>query len=179
MELLTLDEYDKLANKLTSIYKRKYKLRNISEEMLGTMVRYMAMADWTYDSSKSDLTQYQFRRQAGIYAIRYCLKGRKTKCFTDCSDDRYDDPNKAYNVITNRIAQEEDYFSEYNIKESPMAQVKFLIDNAGLSDNQKLFIRLRLEGNKSTKVAELSGFTLDEVYRDTHTAIELMQRIVK
>lgn len=154
--MLTLSQYEKIAYKLIHSWHKKKGRLAITDELVGRVIRFMAVADWKYDPAKSRLTRKKYRSMKGIYAIREYVKPAKA-VFLPLDDN-----------ISN---------SSYKENEVAARKVDFLINNAGLSRLEHSVIDGVLQEQSIGMIAESLGITDYKCYRVKDSAFSKIKRI--
>lgn len=155
--MLSLAEYEKIANKLIySWFKRNGHFKR-TDELIGRVVRFMAVADWKYDEKKSKLSREKFRRMRGLYAIREYLKPSKRK-FIPLHDNMYNQ-------------------SDEDTQSKSSRKVDFLIKNSLLSSRELSVVYSMLSASDLKTTSEGLGITYDQCCQLYKSAINKMKRI--
>lgn len=157
--MLTLKEYDAAALKVISNWRKKCGYVYASDELIGRVVRYMALADWKFNPAKG-LSRYQFRQMKAIYAIREYIKEKK---------------------ITRNMVSLDEYYNWYtelgDYNEKAAQRVKFVMYNSGLSARENEIISIFLGGKTISQTADSLGISYEQCRRLYGAAIKKMKRL--
>lgn len=154
--MLGLSEYELIAKKLISTYRKRGGCINVSDDLIGDIIHSLAKADWQYDTLRSTMSIECYRRQQGIFAIRtYLFKQKLEK-------------SKSFDWIARNhpICNENVVDDEVHIKTDNKSLLQFLIRNSRLTKLERSSIQSYLDGINKNPPA---------VYR----AIEKMKKITR
>lgn len=155
--MLTLGEYEKIAMKLIMSYGRRNGHIRVTDELIGRIIRFMAIADWKWRDGKSRLNRMKYRRMHGLYAIREYLKPQKIN----------------FSLLHSNIQAKD--VAEENKKSSN--KLYFLIKNSSLSKLEKLIIDQYLVTENISLIAENLGISYDKARRSYYSALSKMKRV--
>lgn len=164
--MLSLSEYEDIAVKIISKYKSKVGFIPLSDELIGYVIRYMAMADWKYEQSKlshrdmdDDKKRAKWRQIRGVYGIKDYLKLEIRRRKTDCVDN--------YIIID----KDQEIIPVKNKK------LKFLIKNAKLSPKEHVIIQELLSGNEIIQLVDYLGIKESGCKKLYESAIAKIRKI--
>lgn len=156
----SLATYDVWARKMITMYRRKYGKLEYSDELIGTVIRYMANVDKKFAEIKDDGELKRLRKMGAIFGIRTYLK-EQNKAFEN------------FEPVSDGVTS----IGVDHIDEKRLKLLKFLMKSAQLSCNEKLVINKYLEGKEYDAIATELGLSYSSVYKSYQNAILKMRAI--
>ncbi len=164
MELLTLHQYDTIAKKILNKWiQRKGPIYNCSyDEMQGEIVKSLVDSDIKYDENHpAKLSLPKYRIMNAICAIKNVIAYNQR--FVNLRHRLYE-----YNHIP--------YYYGEEYKE-PNQDLKFLINNSGLTDIQHMHVNLFLQDKNTIEIGKILNKTPENATQTLQKAILKMRRV--
>jgi RNA polymerase sigma factor (sigma-70 family) len=197
IEFDTLPTYLLLAKKAISKFANTF-YSGLSKKMLkdedavASVANAIMMADWRWDDNYKNekgtkKNKYSYRNQCALWAIqthitknyKHSKKMPKNIISLDYEKDNSElsvhqriTDNSVQSPIEKLIKEEEDSLMKKNLND--------LIDNVGLSDRQKDYIRLYYyESYTFEKIGKKYGITREAVRQGLNKAIDIVRGVIK
>lgn len=159
-QYMSLSAYTLAAEKVVSKAKKYYKKLKLTDDLVADIVRYMAIADESYDETKSNGHGRQsWRQQWAIYAIKKHLNRniRKTVVYNDWIKVKDNSNEVDLSTVSQRL--------------------DFLINNSNLTKKEATVINYLREGLSAREVAKKIQRSIKCVYLLRYKAFIKMRRI--
>lgn len=157
----TLAQYEKIAIKIINNAKQRYPKITLSDELLGRVIRYIAVADWKYNKKKAGkLTPYQFRQMRGIYAVREYLRELKEQYHHNYND---------WSVVLDK--------RRITDNDTATRRADFLINNSQLTDVEKEVLMHRMSDHSFDQIAESLGMNPGQCREIYKRSIDKIRRL--
>ncbi len=176
--MLTLSQYDKIATKILSTYRKRRGFLYESDELMHAIVYAMALADYTYTEELSNgRTRESYRRQRALFAIRRYLSRRKRKI--DPVSIHCGDSVRIRDFVDDKMAVNFSPYvdDDFSMKSSRRVQLQYLFGNADLSPFQLDVIRMYLECYTISEIVSTLGRERKTVQACLKGAVRKMRRI--
>ena len=171
--MLTLNEYLRLSKKLIASYEKRTGEKIFNDDMIGDVANAMMRADWNYDARKSELEPYQYRRMFGLNAILWRKKSPRAHKRVP-----FDSFGYHKSLVTEQTPLDILIEQEQLGRSCIQQRLDFLLNNAGLTDIQKDYMKLYSTGQTIADVARAKNVSEQNASQTINIAMSKLRSIV-
>ena len=171
MELMTLDEYTKLAVRLMNYAKVKPSL--ITDDNIGLVVRYLVNSDMKYDQNKSSLRTYRY------HGFKHALSKifEKPKNSTISLDDMVDSQSR-YELVSSNDKTPLELFELQEDETNGTTRLLELVNHPVLTPKEKEYLHLTyVEGLNQREITERLNVSKQAVSESLIRAIRKLKEV--